>query len=68
MEKEAESITQKWTGSLDQVETLSVRPKRTDVRIDLAGLVWVPFWILERPSEMGMMSRRTIPAWTGSTR
>jgi hypothetical protein len=68
MEKEAESITQKWTGSLDQVETLSVRPKRTDVRIDLAGLVWVPFWILERPSEMGMISRRTIPAWTGSTR
>ncbi|KXK37634.1 MAG: hypothetical protein UZ16_OP3001001035 [Candidatus Hinthialibacteria bacterium OLB16] len=26
-------------------ETVSIRPRKTDIKVDLAGLLWIPYWV-----------------------
>jgi hypothetical protein len=42
--EEVEGLTEKWAALLDEIEEEEVRPRRTDVQIDLFALVWLPHW------------------------
>jgi hypothetical protein len=41
---EVEELTDRWNALIDEVEDEEVRPRRTDVRLDLFALAWVPRW------------------------
>jgi hypothetical protein len=41
---ELEDLSDKWNALLEEVEELEVRPRRTDVRLNLFALAWVPRW------------------------
>ncbi len=41
---EVEELTDKWNALIDEVEEVEVRPRRTDVRLNLFALAWVPRW------------------------
>jgi hypothetical protein len=41
---EIETLTAKWNELIDQVEEIEVHPRRTDVRVDLFALAWLPYW------------------------
>jgi N-acyl-D-aspartate/D-glutamate deacylase len=43
---ELEELDEKWRGLLDDVEDVEVRPRRTDVSVDLFALAWLPHWEL----------------------
>ena len=43
---EVEDLTEKWNALIDEVEEEEVRPRRTDVRLNLFALAWVPRWEL----------------------
>ena len=43
---ELEELDAKWRELMDKVEEVEVRPRRTDVRIDLFALAWLPYWEL----------------------
>jgi hypothetical protein len=42
--RETEELTEKWAGLIDEIEEVEVRPRRTDVRINLFALAWLPYW------------------------
>jgi hypothetical protein len=42
--RELKELTEKWAELIDEVEEIEVRPRRTDVRIDLFALGWLPHW------------------------
>ncbi len=42
--EEMEQVTAKWAELADEREEVEVRPRRTDVRIDLFALAWAPRW------------------------
>ncbi len=46
LEAAAEEITQKWDDLMDDLETEELKPRRTDVDVQLVGLAWVPSWLL----------------------
>jgi hypothetical protein len=41
---EVDELSQKWGDLIEQVEQIEVRPRRTDVRLSLFALAWLPYW------------------------
>jgi len=53
--KEADALAGRWNPQVEILETVTVRPKKSDITIPLVGLSWAPFW-------MDPQAERT-PAW-----
>lgn len=43
---EVEAVNARWSELIDDVQEVEVRPRRTDVRVDLFALAWLPYWQL----------------------
>ena len=41
---ELEELDAKWRELIDDLEDIEVRPRRTDVLLDLFALAWLPHW------------------------
>jgi hypothetical protein len=52
---EADALAGRWNPQEEALETVTVRPKKSDITIRLVGLCWAPFWMNPR-------EERT-PAW-----
>jgi len=57
MEEKVGDISIRWESVVDEVETYAVKPRRTDVQIDLVTLAWAPYWVTA-----GRWNN-VIPAW-----
>ncbi len=44
LEAEARAITERWNSATQDIQRISVKPKRAGVRVDLVALAWVPSW------------------------
>jgi hypothetical protein len=44
LKAEAEEIAQRWEEMQDDIETYEVKPRRADVDVNLAAVVWLPYW------------------------
>ena len=43
-QEQADEITARWAETLEEIETMAVKPRRVDVRVMFCGLAWVPAW------------------------
>ena len=64
LEEALEEVTRRWAEKSDDVEELKVRPRRTDVDLEVFGLAWVPIWEIEAADKRGRTSRQIISAYT----
>jgi hypothetical protein len=44
LEQEAAEVAARWDAAAREVAAVAVKPRRTDVRVDLVALTWVPVW------------------------
>lgn len=44
---EAEALTLKWAQMLDDISILEIKPRRTDVSVELVALAWKPSWLIQ---------------------
>jgi Skp family chaperone for outer membrane proteins len=44
LQDETRDIADRWDAVLDEVETFAVKPRRTDVKVEVMALGWVPYW------------------------
>ncbi|MDD4663517.1 MAG: DUF87 domain-containing protein [Caldisericia bacterium] len=44
MQKDMELISSKMDASTEQLENVSIKPKKTDITVHLAALCWAPYW------------------------
>jgi hypothetical protein len=63
MQEEAEAISARWDAVLDDIETFSVKPRRSDVRVRLVTLAWAPFWEVGYHTIKGVRTHTRIAAW-----
>lgn len=62
--KEAiDEITQKWEEVQDDVSTEEVKPRRTDVDVQMVAVGWLPSWLV-RYDEGGRTRTRAVPAYS----
>lgn len=57
-------ITRKWDEALDDLTTEELKPRRTDVNMQLLALAWLPFWMITYDD--GFPRITTIPAYPHS--
>lgn len=50
-EQELKTLHDAWAERALQIEESALRPRKTDVHLDLFGVAWVPFWRLESGGE-----------------
>jgi phage terminase Nu1 subunit (DNA packaging protein) len=63
MKEEATAITEKWAATLDEIETYPVKPRRSDVQVEVVALAWTPYWEIGYRSARGSLAHDRVPAW-----
>jgi hypothetical protein len=63
MREEAVAITEKWAATLDEIETYPVKPRRSDVQVEMVALAWAPYWEIGYRSARGSLTHDRMPAW-----
>ncbi len=63
MQEEATAITEKWAATLDEIETYAVKPRRSDVQVEMVALTWTPYWDITHRSARGNLIQDRVPAW-----
>ena len=51
LQRELDELTARWAALIDDVQQEEVRPRRTDVRVNLFGLAWLPGWEITVPGQ-----------------
>jgi chromosome segregation ATPase len=64
-EREQAHIQQRWAELTDDVETIQIRPRKTDVFVETWGVVWLPYWELIY-EERGEIKRLSLAAFGGT--
>ena len=61
-ERDQAAIQQRWAEITDDIETIQVRPRKSDVFVETWGVVWLPYWELTYP-ERGEIKRLSLAAF-----
>jgi len=63
MEKEAEDVADQWADVAEDLETYAVKPRRSDVNVQLVSVAWTPYWEIGYASARGSVTHDRVPAW-----
>jgi len=63
LEEEAKAITEKWAATLEEIETYAVKPRRSDIDVELVALAWAPYWEIGYRSASGRLTHDRVSAW-----
>jgi len=62
LEEEMREVTGRWAATIDVVEEIEVRAKKTDITVDAFGLAWVPYWQVTC-EDKGVTCQLSLPAY-----
>lgn len=63
LKAETTSVTGRWDEAVEQVETVPVSPRRTDVQVDMIAVAWEPYWLVGYTDTSGLRRIQTVPAF-----
>jgi hypothetical protein len=47
LKEDVSEISRKWENIAEEINTEKIRPKRTDIKLQMIALAWVPFWSIK---------------------
>jgi hypothetical protein len=63
MEEEAQALADQWEEDAGEVETYTIKPRRSDVKVELVTLAWAPYWEVDYRSARGELAHGRVPAY-----
>ena len=63
IEEESTMIADRWDEAAASSELFPVKPRRSDVKVLLLGLAWLPSWEITHRSARGGRLTDQLPAW-----
>ncbi len=63
MEQAAAALTEEWSKAVDNVEEVKVMPRKSDIRVDLVALAWMPTWEVSYEDARGRNRVESVPAY-----
>jgi DNA helicase HerA-like ATPase len=63
METEAQALADRWEDSAGEIQTYTVKPRRSDIKVELVTLAWAPYWEIGYRSARGQLARGRVPAY-----
>ncbi len=61
-EEAAKALTERWAAIAEESETVDIRPRKTDVVVDMVALAWSPRWLIQGETPDGMRQEVALPA------
>jgi hypothetical protein len=62
LELEVQEIQARWEKALEELEEVPIRPRRTDVQVELFALAWTPYWGITYRKGNNPIRTKLIPA------
>jgi hypothetical protein len=62
METEAQAMADRWEDAAGEIQTYTVKPRRSDIKVELVTLAWVPYWEIGYSSARGSVTQDRVPA------
>lgn len=66
MEQEAATLTEQWAKAVSDIEQVKVMPRKSDIRVDLVALAWVPTWEVTYEDVRGRSRVESVPAYAAA--
>ncbi|HUS69343.1 MAG TPA: hypothetical protein VM075_01030, partial [Anaerolineae bacterium] len=63
MEKEAQAMADRWEDAAGEIQTYTVKPRRSDIKVELVTLAWAPYWEIGYRSARGEVAHGRMPAY-----
>ena len=63
LKQEVDSITAEWDEALTEFEKVPVRPRKSDVQVNMLSLAWLPHWSLTYKDSKGTAHTELAPAY-----
>jgi len=63
LQKETEAVRERWEQALVSFEEVPIKPRRSDVEVDLFALGWAPHWLITSKSRSGETRSQVVPAF-----
>ena len=57
------TITEKWDEIAEELETVPITPRRSDVKVDLIAVAWEPHWLVSYKDRNGAKRTESSPAY-----
>lgn len=58
-----QAVRERWSDLAMQVQPSAIRPKKSDIRVQVFGLAWVPNWLLVVEDSRGRVRDEVVPAY-----
>jgi hypothetical protein len=62
LKEEAADITEHWDNALEEIEEIPIKPRKSDIQVDLLALAWIPQWNIVHKDGKGTHST-LVPAY-----
>jgi hypothetical protein len=56
-------MADRWEDAAGEIQTYTVKPRRSDIKVELVTLAWVPYWEIGYRSTRGQVDRGRVPAY-----
>lgn len=54
LKEQADAIARRWDEVLEKIDEVQVKPKKSDIRVDVAALAWAPHWQVTYKDQKGV--------------
>ncbi|MBU7032929.1 MAG: ATP-binding protein [Theionarchaea archaeon] len=61
--EETEKIKIRWDESLQELQEISIRPRKSDIVVRMVAVAWLPHWQVDYGDGQGKPTRRILPAY-----
>lgn len=61
--EETERITRKWDESLQELQEIAIRPRKSDINVKMVAVAWLPHWQVDYKDARGEPGRGILPAY-----
>lgn len=63
LKEKAAGITKRWDVTGEDLESVSIRPRRNDVEVDTVAIAWEPYWLIDYSDVNGTNQKRSVGAF-----
>ncbi|MFP4343457.1 MAG: hypothetical protein ACLFU8_02080 [Anaerolineales bacterium] len=63
LQQETAKVTEQWERSLEELEEIPIRPRRTDVQLTLFAIAWTPHWRISYRDRSRIPQTEIVPAY-----
>ena len=63
LKEQTASITERWQEAVENLETVPINPRRSDVEVDIIAIAWEPHWLIAYKDSSGARRTQTMRAF-----